>query len=203
MICKSSKKNFAKKSINVTNVKLLSNIFFNVFGFFMHFWWEWQLAIYKLSDFPGIKHLNGLNDLNSLNNLSGLIDLYSLISSKTFNLRKNVYFWWFVAFYYLKKPPKSQNDSNFINEQEVLSNWSIGGAQHQNIKNWWISHKWLITNEHVGPKILAKIIIYVLTRAELLFKVCYEIPCNNKAVMTILLQAVLHLHSSLTTRFSK
>ena len=35
-----------------------------------------------------------------------------------------------------------------------------------------------LTNENVGPKILAKIKIYVLTRAELLFKVCYEIPCS-------------------------
>ena len=39
-----------------------------------------------------------------------------------------------------------------------------------------------LTNEHVGPKILAKIKIYVLTRAELLFKVCYEIPCILDAV---------------------
>ena len=37
----------------------------------------------------------------------------------------------------------------------------------------------VLTNENVGPKILAKIKIYVLTRAELLFKVCYEIPCNR------------------------
>ena len=35
-----------------------------------------------------------------------------------------------------------------------------------------------LTNEHVGPKILAKIKIYVLTRAELLFTLCYEIPCS-------------------------
>ena len=35
-----------------------------------------------------------------------------------------------------------------------------------------------LTNEHVGPKILAKIKIYVLTRAELLFNLCYEIPCT-------------------------
>ena len=48
----------------------------------MPFWQEWQLSQYILSDFPGIKNLNGLNDLNSLNNLSGLNDLYSLISSK-------------------------------------------------------------------------------------------------------------------------
>ena len=35
-----------------------------------------------------------------------------------------------------------------------------------------------LTNEHVEPKILAKIKIYVLTRAELLFTLCYEIPCS-------------------------
>ena len=34
-----------------------------------------------------------------------------------------------------------------------------------------------LTNENVGPKILAKIKIYVLIRAELLFPLCYEIPC--------------------------
>ena len=36
-----------------------------------------------------------------------------------------------------------------------------------------------LTNENVGPKILAKIKIYVLTRAELLFPLCYEIPCTR------------------------
>ena len=35
-----------------------------------------------------------------------------------------------------------------------------------------------LTNEHVGPKILAKIKIYVLNRAELLITLCYEIPCS-------------------------
>ena len=34
-----------------------------------------------------------------------------------------------------------------------------------------------LTNENVGPKILAKIKVYVLTRAELLLPLCYEIPC--------------------------
>ena len=37
-----------------------------------------------------------------------------------------------------------------------------------------------LTNEHVGPRILAKIKIYVLTRAELLITLCYEIPCSWK-----------------------
>ena len=36
-----------------------------------------------------------------------------------------------------------------------------------------------LTNEHVGPKILAKIKIYVLIRAELIFTLCYEIPCRT------------------------
>ena len=43
---------------------------------------EKQLALYILSDFPGIWNLSGLNDLYSLNNLRGLNDLFSLISSK-------------------------------------------------------------------------------------------------------------------------
>ena len=34
-----------------------------------------------------------------------------------------------------------------------------------------------LSHEHVGSKILAKIKMYTLTRAELLFNLCYEIPC--------------------------
>ena len=37
-----------------------------------------------------------------------------------------------------------------------------------------------LSDEHVGPKILAKIKIYILTRAELLFNLCYEIPCSSE-----------------------
>jgi hypothetical protein len=36
-----------------------------------------------------------------------------------------------------------------------------------------------LTNEDVGPKILAKIRIYIPTRAELLITLCYEIPCTK------------------------
>jgi hypothetical protein len=39
-----------------------------------------------------------------------------------------------------------------------------------------------LTTEHVGPKILAKTKIYVLTRAELLFNLCYEIPCTTAQI---------------------
>ena len=37
-----------------------------------------------------------------------------------------------------------------------------------------------LSHEHVGPKILAKIKIYILTRAELLFPLFYEIPCKKQ-----------------------
>ena len=49
---------------------------------------------------------------------------------------KNVYFWWFAAFYYLKNALKSQSDSKFLEEQEVFTNWTIDGVQHQKNKKW-------------------------------------------------------------------
>ena len=35
-----------------------------------------------------------------------------------------------------------------------------------------------LPHEHLGHKISAKVKIYNLTRAELLFPLCYEIPCT-------------------------
>ena len=35
-----------------------------------------------------------------------------------------------------------------------------------------------LSHEHIGSKILTRIKIYILTRAELLFNLCYEIPCS-------------------------
>ena len=37
-----------------------------------------------------------------------------------------------------------------------------------------------VSQEHIEPPILTKIQIYILTRAELLNTLCYEIPCNFK-----------------------
>ena len=42
---------------------------------------------------------------------------------------------WLLHISYLKKALKSQNNSNFIEEQEVLNNETIGSAQHQKNKN--------------------------------------------------------------------
>ena len=36
-----------------------------------------------------------------------------------------------------------------------------------------------LSHEHGGSKVLAKIKIYILTRVELLFTLCYEIPCTK------------------------
>ena len=41
-----------------------------------------------------------------------------------------------------------------------------------------------VSKEHRGPLILKEIQIYVLTKAELLFTLCYEIPCNSSAYTT-------------------
>ena len=43
-----------------------------------------------------------------------------------------------------------------------------------------------LSHEHVGSKILAKIKMFTLTRAELLFNLCYEIPCNQQRTFQIL-----------------
>ena len=52
-----------------------------------------------------------------------------------------------------------------------------------------------LTNENVGPKIIAKIKIYVPTRAKLLFKVCYEIPCTYMTQMYSVLSREPQLNS--------
>ena len=38
-----------------------------------------------------------------------------------------------------------------------------------------------LSHEHTVPKVLAKIQIYILTTAELLFTLCSEIPCSPGA----------------------
>ena len=43
-----------------------------------------------------------------------------------------------------------------------------------------------LSHEHVGPTISGKIKVYVLTRGELLFPLCYEIPCTSTATATLM-----------------
>ena len=38
-----------------------------------------------------------------------------------------------------------------------------------------------LSREHTGSKISAKVEIYILTRAELLCSLCYEIPCSSSS----------------------
>ena len=42
-----------------------------------------------------------------------------------------------------------------------------------------------LSHEHVGSKIPAKINTFMLTRAELLIHLCYEIPCNRQLTLTV------------------
>ena len=44
----------------------------------------------------------------------------------------------------------------------------------------------------VGPKILAKIEIYILTRAELLCPLCYEMPCTCTPIICIVKLNVIY-----------
>ena len=43
-----------------------------------------------------------------------------------------------------------------------------------------------LSHEHVGSKIPAKIITYILTRAELLIHICHETPCNYDTCLLML-----------------
>ena len=56
-----------------------------------------------------------------------------------------------------------------------------------------------LSHEHVGPKILAKIEIHILTRAELILPLCYEIPCKEpKYVISGNLSKVVFMSNSIS-----
>ena len=38
-----------------------------------------------------------------------------------------------------------------------------------------------VSQEYIGPSILEKIQMYILTRAEILYTLCYEIPCSENS----------------------
>ena len=48
-----------------------------------------------------------------------------------------------------------------------------------------------LSHEHVESKIPAKIQIYILTRAELLITLCYEIPCTIHLTWNVLRSLLL------------
>ena len=58
-----------------------------------------------------------------------------------------------------------------------------------------------LSHEHVGPKILAKIKIYILTRAELLFHLCYEIPCMFDSLFLKIVAILGHIFSQYSVPF--
>ena len=105
MICKNAKSFFGRDSLNVSSVKLHSNFFFNFFGFFIPFRWEWQLALYILSDFLGIKKINGLNDLLASTTSVVLMTSTASFCPKTFNLEKKNIFLMVSYFFLLEQGP--------------------------------------------------------------------------------------------------
>ena len=76
-------------------------------------------------------------------------------------------------FFYLKKALKSHIEPIYFALLVWFTYHPVEGAKHKEK----IKTDELGINEHVGLKILAKIKIYIHTRAELLFPLCYEIPC--------------------------
>ena len=75
--------------------------------------------------------------------------------------------------------PKSKIHSKFIKEQEVLTNGTIDGAQHQKGKNWLDrQNRGLLRN--TMDLILEKSKMYIFTRVNLLYTLCYEIPCKGQ-----------------------
>ena len=60
----------------------------------------------------------------------------------------------------------------------MFAKWTIDGVQHQFNKKMVRYAKNGVSQEHIGPLIITKIQIYILTTAELLYTLCYEIPCT-------------------------
>ena len=50
------------------------------------------------------------------------------------------------------------------------------------------------SHEHIGPKISAKIKIYILSRAKLLCSLCYEIPCTMQRMLIKLAKKKTNMH---------
>ena len=69
----------------------------------------------------------------------------------------------------------------FFHQKKVdtFSNSPIDGAQHWFKKKLVRLAKNGVSQECIGPLILEKMQMYILTRAESLYTLCYEIPCTR------------------------
>ena len=61
----------------------------------------------------------------------------------------------------------------------MFAKWTIDGVQYQFNKKTGKKAKNGVSQEHIGPLILAKIQIYIHTRAKLFFTLWDEIPCRS------------------------
>ena len=146
----------------------------------MPFWWEWQLALYILSDFPGIKNLNGLNDLNSLNSLSGLNDLNSLIS------QNKLLDFMFPSTMAPKRPILVSQCEMDHQKPSILLIFSIlslrGCGGHPMRQKWNLKNKSQIStpNENADNFKSNLICIFLSVRAKLKKTLCPRTQCNQK-----------------------
>ena len=69
-------------------------------------------------------------------------------------------------------------DSTTSKKVGTFSNSTIDGAQDRLKKQVKLAKNG-VSQEYIGPPILEKIQMHILTRAELLYPLCYEIPCRG------------------------
>ena len=50
-----------------------------------------------------------------------------------------------------------------------------------------------VSQEYIGPLILEKIQMYILTRAELLYTLCYEIPCTTSVKLFVSSSGIVYV----------
>ena len=169
---------FCKKEFECTKCKATFKFFFNIFGFFMPYWWQWQLAIYMLSVFPTIRNLSSLNDLYSLNDLSGLNGLNSLISSK--HLLRMILPWtwqqndpsWSLNVEWIVKNPL------FYGFLALFQDWGCGGQGCYFQPNPSVISQMSASHECTDTVFITPKCIFLSVRLKLLLSVHYETPCS-------------------------
>ena len=106
VICKNSKSIFGKNSLNVQNVKPLSNFFFQHFWLFYASLVKMTACTLHIKWFPLHQEPKWPQwPQQSQQPQWPQWPLQPHFIKKPLFLSKNVYFWWFVTFYCLKKSP--------------------------------------------------------------------------------------------------
>ena len=85
--------------------------------------------------------------------------------------------------------------------QNMLKSFSIlkviETAADKNLSSNLKTIKFRVSQQHIGPLILEKSQMYILTRVNLLYTLCYEIPCNRICSTYIPSNAFVQISQSL------